>query len=90
MERSGKGAAFLGVAMDEDLSGGRVINVLDERRGIAGDGCVFPVSIDVGRLKRDREADVLLSECVRGASCNGFVISDPGVGDGTNAVLISE
>ena len=50
----------------------------------------MPVSIGVGRLKRDGEADVLLGECVRGASCNGFVISDPGVGDGANAVLISE
>ena len=48
------------------------------------------IGVGVARLKRDGEADVLLSECVRGASCNGFVISDPGVGDGANAVLIAE
>ena len=48
------------------------------------------IGVGVARLKRDGEADVLLSECVRGSSSNGFIISDPGVGDGSNTVLIRE
>ena len=77
-------------AINGDGGRGLVINVSYRRRRVAEDGGLCAIGVGVGRLKRDREADVLLSEGVRGASCNGFVISDPGVGDGANAVWISE